>query len=83
MLDPNSSDDLCALRYVFLPRCEHSFDSFVTSYSHRYLRSESNRTQNQLWIQVQSLDPKYIQEFPLNTPYGKGLCNLLMESSRF
>ena len=58
LLDPNSSVDLYALHYVFLPRLQHSLDSFAASYSHRPLRTESNRTPKQLWIQGQILDPK-------------------------
>ena len=50
LLDRDSNVDMFCLHYIFLPRVNHSLDSFRASYSHHPVRTEHNRTPYQLWI---------------------------------
>ena len=50
LLDPNDSTDLYCLHYVFLPRLNHALETFQDSYNHHSLRTEGNKSPNQLWI---------------------------------
>jgi hypothetical protein len=50
LLDPLNSLDLFCLHYVFLPQIKHHLLLFRESYSHHRLRTESNLTPMQLWI---------------------------------
>lgn len=51
ILDINSLPDLCALHFVFLPIIQHHLDIFHQRLAHHNLRTENNRTPQQLWIQ--------------------------------
>ena len=57
LLNPSDEKDLFCLQYIFLPRIQHQLDNFRESYSHHRLRSEQNKSPNQLWIQgISQLD---------------------------
>ena len=48
-LDPVSERDLYALHYVFLPRINQSLRAFQEGWNHHGIRTEHNRTPNQLF----------------------------------
>lgn len=49
-LDINSPCDVYALHFVFKPIIQHHLDSFRQGWAHHSLRTERNRTPQQLWI---------------------------------
>ena len=50
LLDANDERDLFALHYVYLPYINHRLQQFRTTWSHHPLRTEKNRTPQQLWF---------------------------------
>lgn len=51
LLCPNDELDLFALHYVFLPRINAHLDTFSQAYSRHRLRTETNYSPVQLWLQ--------------------------------
>lgn len=49
ILDPVNERDLYALHYVFLPRINRSLHAFQEGWNHHGIRTEHNRTPNQLF----------------------------------
>ena len=49
-LDVNCPVDISALHFVFKPIIQHHLDSFRQGWAHHSLRTERNRTPQQLWI---------------------------------
>ena len=50
IMDPNNELDLYSLHYVFLPLIQKQLDCFRHAWAHHPLRTERNRTPQQLWI---------------------------------
>ena len=50
LLDPNDERDLFALHYVYLPYLNHRLQQFRTTWRHHPLRTENNKTPQQLWF---------------------------------
>ena len=50
LLDPNNPLDLFALHYTFVPYLNQQLQSFCQIWNHHPLRSEHNKTPQQLWI---------------------------------
>lgn len=50
ILNINSTVDLCALHYVFSPIIQKHLDMFRCGWAQHKLRTERNRTPQQLWI---------------------------------
>ena len=50
LLNPNSELDLYCLHFLFLPIIQHQLDTFRQVWAVHPLRTERNRTPQQLWI---------------------------------
>ena len=50
LLDINSPVDLFSLHFVFTPLIQHHLDIFRCGWAHHKLRTEQNKTPQQLWI---------------------------------
>jgi hypothetical protein len=50
MLDVENALDIYALQFVMLPVIQHQLDMFKIGWAHHSLRTEHNRTPQQLWI---------------------------------
>lgn len=50
LLDPNNPSDLYALHYIFLPYLNQQLRVFCQIWNHHPLRTEHNKTPQQLWI---------------------------------
>lgn len=65
LLDPANSTHLFSAQYVFLPRIQMDLDAFIEGWNSHSMRTESNRTPNQLWtmgmIQTPVEAPDYIE----------------------
>lgn len=48
-LDPANPTHLFCVQYVFLPRIQADLNTFIKSWNDHPLRTERNRTPNQLW----------------------------------
>ena len=49
-LDVDSSTDMLALHYIYIPLINQSLHCFVEGWCHHKMRTENNRTPLQLWI---------------------------------
>jgi hypothetical protein len=58
ILNVDNELDLLALHMVFLERMKQSLKRFCTAVAHRPLRTEGNKSQMQLWILGQGLNPR-------------------------
>ena len=50
LLDIESALDLYALHFVFTPLIQQHLDLFRQGWAHHHMRSEGNKTPQQLWI---------------------------------
>lgn len=51
VLDPNNDIHRCSLQQVYLPVIQERLDTFRSAWNNHNLRTERNRTPNQLWLE--------------------------------
>ena len=67
ILDPSNEEHMFALHYVFIPIINRKLNIFQQGYNQSPIRTEQNKTPEQLWIQGLHLhgrsDPRISHEF--------------------
>ena len=62
VLDISNEAQRGCLHYVYIPRIQHHLDAFAECFSKRPLRTERNRTPQQLWVEGQVTDTVRTQD---------------------